>query len=193
MLFNAISVLALVATATALTADEDIVACPHTKCIDALNDCGIKYGGCFDECAGQLPSPPPCQVTAAPQSTSTVSTICVDSFRTCGDPPTAILTFGGCFPAGGPTPTFSAPPCPTAVITDAPSSVNVGSVRVDDEPCSGATKCMDWMRKCGTTATLMYGACFPPCIPTPKIEPPPCPTPEILIETGSADIPIPTA
>ncbi|KAI0007366.1 hypothetical protein F4779DRAFT_592562 [Xylariaceae sp. FL0662B] len=189
MLSNSIFVLALAATAAARPAEE-VVACPHTKCVDALNDCGVKYGGCFDECAGRPPSPPPCEVTPRPVSATSVSTTCVDSLRTCGDPPTAILTFGGCFPAGGPTPTFSAPPCPTPEITDAPATAD--AAEDDDEPCDGATKCMDWMRKCGTTATLMYGACFPPCMPTPMIEPPPCPTPEVETTTEAVGSPSPT-
>ncbi|KAF5678062.1 hypothetical protein FHETE_1384 [Fusarium heterosporum] len=30
-------------------------------CIDAINDCGVQYGGCYDICSPELsPIPPPC-------------------------------------------------------------------------------------------------------------------------------------
>ncbi|KAI1646783.1 uncharacterized protein F4817DRAFT_316501 [Daldinia loculata] len=118
MLFNIIF-LALGAAAIALPEKAD---CPRIRCIDGVNKCGIKYGRCYDMCTHSQPSPPPCpEITSAPTTlppvTSTASpctstgTVCVDYLRSCGSPPTAILTYGGCYPACGPTPTFSPPPC----------------------------------------------------------------------------------
>ncbi|OTB01726.1 hypothetical protein M426DRAFT_211254 [Hypoxylon sp. CI-4A] len=159
MLFNVISLLALGAVAAALPAEE---ACPRTRCFDAVNKCGIKYGKCYDMCTQEMPPPPPCPgdsssastelptvtfVPTIPVPTSTdlptvtlvptipvpstssssvctlTGTACVDYLRTCGSPPTAILTYGGCFPACGPTPTFSPPPCPTASVTGTATAV----------------------------------------------------------------------
>ncbi|OTA91509.1 hypothetical protein M434DRAFT_388573 [Hypoxylon sp. CO27-5] len=138
MHFNIISLLALGAVTAALPAEE---GCPRTRCFDAVNRCGIKYGGCYDMCTQQQPHAPPCPeepptttisitweptpVPTLPPSSSSTSdctktgTSCVDYLRTCGSPPTAILTYGGCFPACGPTPTYSPPPCPEATVTDA--------------------------------------------------------------------------
>ncbi|KAI0110513.1 hypothetical protein F4776DRAFT_392754 [Hypoxylon sp. NC0597] len=138
MLFNVVSLLALGTVAAALPAEQ---GCPRTRCFDAVNKCGIKYGGCYDMCTQQQPHAPPCPgetsastttttlvptlVPTLPPSSSSASdctktgTSCVDYLRTCGSPPTAILTYGGCFPACGPTPTYSAPACPEATVTDA--------------------------------------------------------------------------
>ncbi|KAI2465183.1 hypothetical protein F4781DRAFT_37845 [Annulohypoxylon bovei var. microspora] len=138
MLFNVVSLLALGVVAAALPSEK---ICPHTKCFDAVNKCGIKYGRCYDMCSQEMPPPPPCPgdsssatpiptttspttITSIPTTTLVPTTItsasactstgtaCVDYLRTCGSPPTAILTFGGCFPACGPTPTYSPPSCP---------------------------------------------------------------------------------
>ncbi|KAI1086734.1 hypothetical protein F5B19DRAFT_118825 [Rostrohypoxylon terebratum] len=135
MRFNVVAFLALGTLTAALPAEE--AACPRTKCFDAVNACGIKYGRCYDMCTQQMPLPPPCpgdsssstivvpttttslpSITPVPTTTASASactstgTACVDFLRSCGSPPTAILTYGGCFPACGPTPTFSPPPCP---------------------------------------------------------------------------------
>ncbi|KAH7243467.1 uncharacterized protein BKA55DRAFT_740314 [Fusarium redolens] len=38
-------------------------ACP-TLCVDAINDCGFMYGGCYPICSPELyPTPPPCTPT----------------------------------------------------------------------------------------------------------------------------------
>ncbi|KAI0835166.1 hypothetical protein F5Y06DRAFT_140012 [Hypoxylon sp. FL0890] len=139
MIFSIVSILALGAVATALPAEE---ACPRTRCFDAVNKCGVKYGGCYDICTQEQPGPPPCPeepvastttITSVPtpvptppsSSLSSISdctktgTACVDYLRTCGSPPTAVLTYGGCFPACGPTPTYTPPPCSEATVTEA--------------------------------------------------------------------------
>ncbi|KAI1135617.1 hypothetical protein F5Y05DRAFT_166610 [Hypoxylon sp. FL0543] len=129
MLFNIVSLLALAGIAAALPAEED---CPRTRCFDAVNKCGVKYGGCYDICTQEQPHPPPCPEEPSPSPTSITSvptpsstsdctstgTACVDYLKDCGSPPTAVLTYGGCFPACGPTPTFTPPPCPEPTVTD---------------------------------------------------------------------------
>ncbi|KAI0376126.1 hypothetical protein F5Y04DRAFT_223301 [Hypomontagnella monticulosa] len=132
MLFNVLSLLALGGVAAALPAEAN---CPRIRCMDAINECGIKWGRCYDMCKQGQPAPPPCPpsptsittitvpTTSLPTITSatpcsSTGTACVDYLRTCGSPPTAILTYGGCFPACGPTPTFSPPPCPEATVTE---------------------------------------------------------------------------
>ncbi|KAI4860290.1 hypothetical protein F4820DRAFT_117687 [Hypoxylon rubiginosum] len=127
MLFNIISLLALGAIAAALPAEE--AACPRIRCIDGVSKCGVKYGHCYDMCTQDMPGPPPCPgvptITTGVPITSTASactstgTACTDIIKECGSPPTAVLTYGGCFPACGPTPTFTPPPCPVANITGA--------------------------------------------------------------------------
>ncbi|KAI1099558.1 hypothetical protein F4804DRAFT_78872 [Jackrogersella minutella] len=145
MLFKIVSLLALGSLAAAAPVEEN---CPRTRCIDAINECGIKWGRCYDMCTQDMPLPPPCPVdptspTPIPTITTSIpiitsvptltpitttpsasvctstGTACVDFLRTCGSPPTAILTYGGCFPACDPTPTFSPPPCPEATETPA--------------------------------------------------------------------------
>ncbi|KAK8067249.1 hypothetical protein PG997_013996 [Apiospora hydei] len=90
----------------------------QTVCADYVNACGQMYGGCFSACTPWPTfTPPPC--TPNTISTSTTGTItsapprrlCADHVRTCGT--TAVLTFGGCYPACSPSPLYTAPPCPT--------------------------------------------------------------------------------
>ncbi|KAM0813317.1 hypothetical protein AB5N19_13310 [Seiridium cardinale] len=98
----------------------------RTVCADYINDCSVWYGGCFSACTPWPTfTPPPCTTTTttAPITTitpaaSTATTICVDYLKTCTEgSTTAVLTYGGCYAAGGPTPTFSTPSCPTATVT----------------------------------------------------------------------------
>ncbi|KAI0157948.1 hypothetical protein GGR52DRAFT_181804 [Hypoxylon sp. FL1284] len=127
MQFSIISLLAFGAIAAAAPSEE--ADCPRIRCIDAVNKCGIKYGRCYDMCSQGMPSPPPCPdeptsttALATPSTTpacSGTATICTDILETCGSPATATLTYGGCFPECGPTPTFTPPPCPTGNTTSA--------------------------------------------------------------------------
>ncbi|KAI6084706.1 hypothetical protein F4821DRAFT_165992 [Hypoxylon rubiginosum] len=124
MLFNIVSLLAFGAIVAAVPAQE--ADCPRIRCIDGVSKCGIKYGHCYDMCTQAQPGPPPCPeepttiTTVVPTTTSSASvctstgTACADYIKECGSPPTAVLTYGGCFPACGPTPTFTPPPCPVA-------------------------------------------------------------------------------
>ncbi len=58
----------------------DTATCP-TICVDFVNECGMKYGGCVPHCEGEplptftkpvCPTPTPCP------------TICVDGVNACG-------------------------------------------------------------------------------------------------------------
>ncbi|EXM31321.1 hypothetical protein RAB80_012371 [Fusarium oxysporum f. sp. vasinfectum] len=52
-------------------------ACP-TLCVDAINDCGVMYGGCYPICSPELyPTPPPCTPTT-PTTTPTITPITPD-------------------------------------------------------------------------------------------------------------------
>ncbi|KAM0222310.1 hypothetical protein ACHAPQ_000766 [Fusarium lateritium] len=66
----------IIITAAALTGL--VTAVPYSTpcalqdiCIDAINDCGVMYGGCYDICSPELsPTPPPCpSFTPAPYPT----------------------------------------------------------------------------------------------------------------------------
>ncbi|KAI7770207.1 hypothetical protein LZL87_002578 [Fusarium oxysporum] len=52
-------------------------ACP-TLCVDAINDCGVMYGGCYPICSPELyPTSPPCTPTT-PITTPTITPITPD-------------------------------------------------------------------------------------------------------------------
>ncbi|KAK7966224.1 uncharacterized protein PG986_000501 [Apiospora aurea] len=153
----------------------------QTVCADYVNACGQMYGGCFSACTPWPTfTPPPCTlntiststtgapattITSAPSppsvkasSTSTStgglpcagSRLCADHVRTCGT--TAVLTFGGCYPACSPSPLYTAPPCPTGApdpgVTPPPAA---------GKPCNRSTACQDLLRTCGTSTVLTYG------------------------------------
>ncbi|KAK1768353.1 hypothetical protein QBC33DRAFT_557816 [Phialemonium atrogriseum] len=150
---------------------------PRTICVDAINTCGVKYGGCYDECNTALkPSPPPCtEATTTTKPTPTCGvpppvtpittgddcstrTVCWDGVNECGQ------TYGGCFPDCTPWPTFTPPPCPTITTTTNP-------VIVTDVPTGVPTICADYINECGK----MYGGCFASTSPFPTFSKPPCP------------------
>ncbi|KAK3382886.1 hypothetical protein B0T24DRAFT_661492 [Lasiosphaeria ovina] len=118
---------------------------PRILCIDGINKCGVRYGGCYDVCdKAARPSAPPCPqltttittITSIFPITSTTATIvttqtppaenncssqtvCWDGINSCG------MTYGGCFSACRPWPTFAAPPCATSepTVTSVPGSL----------------------------------------------------------------------
>ncbi|KAK8017734.1 hypothetical protein PG993_014060 [Apiospora rasikravindrae] len=165
----------------------------QTVCADYVNACGQMYGGCFSACTPWPTfTPPPCTIsttavtpsptiTSAPPSVKATSTstdgglpcggsrLCADHVRTCGT--TAVLTFGGCYPACSPSPLYTAPPCPTGApgpgVTPPPAA---------GKPCNRSTACQDLLRTCGTSTVLTYGGCWPACSPKPTFSAPPCPT-----------------
>lgn len=105
--------------------------CSETICIDAINDCGIWYGGCFPICSGYprpSPTPPPCPasvIVPAYTPSAAVTTIsiphllpgtdcdqivCLDYKNACD------VKYGGCFPicGGVSTPVYTDPGCPVS-------------------------------------------------------------------------------
>ncbi|KAK0734397.1 hypothetical protein B0T26DRAFT_867479 [Lasiosphaeria miniovina] len=107
---------------------------PRILCIDGINKCGVRYGGCYDVCdKAARPSAPPCPqfttitsifpitsttatiVTQTPPAENNCSsqTVCWDGINSCG------MTYGG------PWPTFAAPPCATTepTVTSVPGSL----------------------------------------------------------------------
>ncbi|KAI0008945.1 hypothetical protein F4779DRAFT_584523 [Xylariaceae sp. FL0662B] len=117
MFYRIFFALGLAAVAAAHPAAES--GCP-TICIDGVNPCGTRFGGCYPACSTQLkPTPPPCTASTTSSTTSSTAsctltgTVCEDHLKTCGSPvPTATLTYGGCHPACE-KPTFITPTCPT--------------------------------------------------------------------------------
>ncbi|KAI1082005.1 hypothetical protein F5B20DRAFT_43897 [Whalleya microplaca] len=116
MFYRTVFALGLAAMAVAHPAAES--GCP-TLCVDAVNKCGVPYGGCYPVCSTQLkPTPPPCTATTTSTTSTTTpctstSVLCEDFFKTCGSPtPTTTLTYGGCHPACEKA-TFTTPTCPT--------------------------------------------------------------------------------
>ncbi|ETS80022.1 hypothetical protein PFICI_07551 [Pestalotiopsis fici W106-1] len=68
--------------------------------------------------------------TTSPTPVTAVTSICVDYFTTCTSfTSTFVLTWGGCYPWGGPTPTFSAPYCPVVTTTSVPAYPVLGPKR----------------------------------------------------------------
>ncbi|KAI1254030.1 hypothetical protein MGN70_004426 [Eutypa lata] len=91
------------------------------------------------------------QVTSLPPSLPCSSTtMCTDILKTCGT--TATMTYGGCFPACTPFPTFAEPPCPTASTTEAPVPDSTSSCNG-----SGNTVCVDSIKECETGGDMTYG------------------------------------
>ncbi|KAK5697872.1 hypothetical protein LTR97_006831 [Elasticomyces elasticus] len=102
-------------------------ACASTVCVDYLNGCDQRWGGCYAACSGYaIPtySDPGCPLPTsaaryAATSTSTCeSTICVDYINSCG------IRYGGCYEAcpGYTKPTYTAPACPTITTTVTPTA-----------------------------------------------------------------------
>ncbi|KAH8664411.1 hypothetical protein BX600DRAFT_464396 [Xylariales sp. PMI_506] len=148
----------------------DCTATAPTICVDYFDNCGQTYGGCFPDC-NPWPSftAPPCSIssttttTTKPTTTTDCSalTVCEDFINECGQ------TYGGCFSACTPWPTFTPPPCSltTTTTTTTPSTTDT---------CTG-TICRDYFETCSNGETLTYGGCLPACV-TPTYTPPPCPT-----------------
>lgn len=87
-------------------------SCSFSICVDGVNECGIRFGGCYlaPQCGGTPNfTRPPCPTTTSITQTCN-NNICVDKVNECG------MWFGGCYLApecGGTVPTFTPPPCPT--------------------------------------------------------------------------------
>jgi hypothetical protein len=109
--------------------------------------------------------PPPRTLTTSVSNCS-AQTVCADYLNECGQ------TYGGCFSACKPYPSFTAPPCPSNT-----SSISITKVTPIPQPpvtnlsgCSAQTVCADYINACGQ----MYGGCFSACKPWPTFTAPPC-------------------
>ncbi|KAK4197841.1 hypothetical protein QBC40DRAFT_267223, partial [Triangularia verruculosa] len=166
-------------------------------CIDALNACGIKYGGCYNVCkVDQKPKPPPCPATstvvttkvvqltpsATKKTTSTTSkrTLTTSTKKATTTTKKTITTAKATATSKKPTST-SKTPTPTTTkkptTTPKPSSTCNGS---------GMTVCADYINECG----MMYGGCFPDCKPWPTFSAPPC---KVTTSVRIVPVPIPTS
>ncbi|KAK3694706.1 hypothetical protein B0T22DRAFT_507444 [Podospora appendiculata] len=187
----------LLLTGLAAAAPTDADRCrPRTICVDAINACGVKYGGCYNICDPQAkPIAPLCikpsstTTTSSPSTTPTPTdceprTICVDSVNACG------VRYGGCYDICDESAKPVAPLC--AVEPDASSTTSTIIVMTtatvpvptsvappattSDTSCPGAGSgmmvCADWINSCG----MMYGGCFKDCKPWPTFVAPPCPS-----------------
>ncbi|KAF1826756.1 uncharacterized protein K489DRAFT_124866 [Dissoconium aciculare CBS 342.82] len=106
--------------------------CTQTICVDKVNSCGLKYGGCYANCPDSPPptfTTPPCPTTtqkstltfsaSLPILTLTTATtscpfLCRDYFDSCGN------TFGpGCYTScpGAKEPSYTTPFCASATTT----------------------------------------------------------------------------
>ncbi|KAK3336554.1 hypothetical protein B0T19DRAFT_42744 [Cercophora scortea] len=161
---------------------------PRTICVDAINACGVKYGGCYNICDPQAkPIAPLCikpsTTTTSPSPTPTPTdceprTICVDAINACG------VRYGGCYDMCDESAKPVAPLCavdPNAVSTTSttatvPVPTTVAPPTTSDSGCPGAGSgmlvCADWINACG----MMYGGCFKDCKPWPTFVAPPCPS-----------------
>ncbi|KAK5988911.1 hypothetical protein PT974_10408 [Cladobotryum mycophilum] len=105
-------------------------------CIDAINDCKQFWGGCYNPCYEQAPTPPPCMTTAKPIATALsqkptddcrTRTVCVDAINKCG------VRYGACIPDCKPW-SISAPPCSLETQTIATLTSKVITAHVTSSP-----------------------------------------------------------
>ncbi|EME43544.1 hypothetical protein DOTSEDRAFT_35785 [Dothistroma septosporum NZE10] len=107
-------VASIASIAVAAPAAQDNTGC--TKCVDYVNDCGQSYGGCYNTCAGQVPTfavpKCPCDDDSSdgikrpddcpkPQP----GEVCKWLYNKCG------TRYGGCYPEAGPVPSWQEPGC----------------------------------------------------------------------------------
>ncbi|KAK3393637.1 hypothetical protein B0H63DRAFT_554977 [Podospora didyma] len=135
---------------------------PTILCVDGINTCGVRFGGCYDICdAKAKPSPPPCPktttttltvptkgvpttITTSTVPTATVDaecakrTVCADYVNSCG------MMYGGCFADCRPWPTFAPPPCPTAKSTS--TSTTVKAATTSSSSSSSKSRRTRWTR-----------------------------------------------
>ncbi|KAI6467935.1 hypothetical protein MCOR15_002350 [Pyricularia oryzae] len=171
----------------------------RTVCVDGIDACGQKYGGCVPDCKPLAITTPSCSlnsltqmtiVTQPPSITTALAnatlldpivdncssrTVCWDGINECGE------MYGGCFPDCTPWPTFTKPPCsltearPTTFSTiTSPPVVNSTSIvsSATGTNCFSRTVCWEAVNNCG----IQYGGCFPDCRPWPTFTRPACPT-----------------
>ncbi|KAM7193516.1 hypothetical protein V8F33_007743 [Rhypophila sp. PSN 637] len=136
----------LAGVAIALPAATTTAKCePMILCVDGINECGIRFGNCYDVCnPAAKPTPPPCPPTT--KTTTTAAPTTTDK------------------PLGNILLTTTTTPKKTTTTTT--SSTKTTST------CngSGLQVCWDGINACG----MMYGGCFADCKPWPTFTPPPC-------------------
>ncbi|KAK4170318.1 hypothetical protein QBC43DRAFT_282918 [Cladorrhinum sp. PSN259] len=170
----------LVAAAPVAEAAVDQCDEPKIICIDAINTCGIRYGGCYDTCkASAKPQPPPCPATSSVVKTTSTAKITRTAKPTRTVKPTStkktVSTTTKKSTSTKRTITPTPKPTRTSISTIKPFSTASGTCNG-----SGNTVCWDAINACGQ----MYGACFPDCRPWPTPSAPPC-----LVKTST---PVPT-
>jgi len=152
------SIILLGGLAAAIPVGNAVEKClSQTICVDAINPCGIRYGGCYDVCdASAKPVAPPCPSTAKPPVPTTTAHV-ITKVTTLNPKPTTTTKKTS---TKKPHPTTTKKP--TTSVTAKPTSTCNTQVSV----------CWDGINECGKT----YGGCFPDCKPWPTFTPPPCPT-----------------
>ncbi|KAK4128670.1 hypothetical protein N657DRAFT_639159 [Parathielavia appendiculata] len=178
-LFSSILLLGGMAAAVPV-ANTDERCKPQIICVDAVNPCGIKYGGCYDVCdVSAKPVAPPCPSSTTKKSTPTSTkkptpTITKATSTTKKPSPSSTKK---------PTPTTTKKPPVTSTVKPPVTSIKKSTTLTTStkRPSSTTTSactatapwlCWDGINECG----MMYGGCFPDCKPWPTFAPPPCPT-----------------
>ncbi|KAK3987739.1 hypothetical protein QBC44DRAFT_115691 [Cladorrhinum sp. PSN332] len=188
LLMGGLAAAAPVAEGAVEQCDEQII------CIDAINACGVKYGGCYDICkASAKPQPPPCPATSTKKPTSTAkitrtvkptSTVKPTTTKKTTTKKTTTSTKRTLSTSTVKPTTTKKPTSTKRTITSTPKPTTwkPSTSASSSSTCngSGMTVCWDAINACGQ----MYGACFPDCKPWPTPSAPPC-----LVPTSA---PVPT-
>ncbi|EGR46119.1 uncharacterized protein TRIREDRAFT_123199 [Trichoderma reesei QM6a] len=125
-------------------------------CVDSVNECGEKYGGCYDPCLEAAPEAPACTIPGTrvwyptpPPTEITPFTdgededcndiiVCIDGINECGIP------FGDCIPACKPW-NITIPSCPPDA--DEPSETDgtdAGDGTDGDDETDGPVEAVPW-------------------------------------------------
>lgn len=189
-----ILLLGLIGAVTSAPAAESSGPCKERiLCVDGLNECGVRYGACYDTCKPHLrPTPPPCSLATStkpssvtrvptsavePTTTTTVcvpAILCIDGIDDCGN------AWGGCYDICKPwlKPQAPATPCSpggaktTATVTGRASATSSGTGQKHTTTCRPLTKCVSGINGCG----VKYGGCYDTCNPALSPAAPACPS-----------------
>ncbi|KAH6650605.1 hypothetical protein F5144DRAFT_52791 [Chaetomium tenue] len=207
-LFSSLLLLAgLAAAAPVVNLDDKCES--QTICVDAINTCGIKYGGCYDVCdLSAKPVAPPCPTTTKKPPVPTTTKVITKVTTLKPKPTTTPKTTKKPTPTTTkkpthkpttkkPTPTSTKKPTPKPTSTKKPHPTTTKKPTVKPPVTPTPTKkfttsttkaascnthvsvCWDGINECG----MMYGGCFPDCKPWPTFTPPPCPTKSPVVTT----------
>ncbi|KAF1924402.1 uncharacterized protein M421DRAFT_72569, partial [Didymella exigua CBS 183.55] len=131
--------------------------CGQKKCHDAVNECGMAYGGCWTECANGVMSLR--TFTVPPCSSRINSAVCTGTGYQVETSSTTL--FLDVITAKS---SITTPPSPYH--TQAPRSRRTRT-------CSPLWLCIDKLAVCGNS-TQMYGGCYDVCTSAPPFKSPPC-------------------